>query len=229
VSQLSDSHPDHPLGLDQFVRRPGDEGLPLESLAGTTEQGLDPYAEEPDVQETGEESHRCATTPRSILEAILFVGHPTSEGVSSRYIASLLRGVRPAEVDQLVAELNQEYADAGCPYHIVSVTTGYRLALREEYSGIREGFYGKLREAKLSQAAIDALAVVAYHQPIERESLREICDTVSPALLAQLVRRGLLVVERHEGSKQWQYTTSARFLEMFGLETLKDLPRAQDA
>ena len=233
MSRPSDVQPDHPLGLDQFQGRPDDDGLSLDALVDSIDEGLDPYVGESSDGDDSAASHArsddsCPITPRSILEAILFVGHPTSEGVSGRYVASLLRGVRPAEVDQLVAELNQEYADAGCPYHIVSVASGYRLALREDYHGIREGFYGKLREAKLSQVAIDVLAVVAYHQPIRRERLREVCDTVSPALLAQLVRRGLLNAERLESGHQWQYTTSPRFLEMFGLESLNDLPRAHD-
>ena len=111
-------------------------------------------------------TRRFAITPRSILEAMLFVGHPTGESLTSERIAGLMRGVRPAEIDDLVKELNAEYAADGAAYEIRSVGPGYQLALRPQFGPLRDLFLGRIREARLSQAAIDILAIVAYHQPV---------------------------------------------------------------
>ncbi len=175
------------------------------------------------------EDHACEITPRSILEAILFVGHPSDGCLSSRYLAALMRGVRPAEIDALVGELNDEYRQNGCPYEITAEAAGYRMVLRGEFEGLREVFQGKIREARLSQTAIDVLAVVAYHQPVERERIEEFCESASPALLSQLVRRGLLSVEKSPtGGKHSLYRTTDRFLQLFGLESLGELPQSQE-
>ena len=160
---------------------------------------------------------------------MLFVGHPENEPLTSQTVAGLMRGVRPSEVDQLVEELNELYLEEDCPYHIEAVGAGYRLTVKDEYQAIRERFYGKIREAKLSQAAVDVLAVVAYRQPIGREAVDEIRKDAHGRLLNQLVRRQLLAVERTtEKPRQSLYRTTARFLELFGLHSLDELPHSQD-
>jgi segregation and condensation protein B len=94
---------------------------------------------------------------------------------------------------------------------------------------LRDQFYGRVKEARLSQAAIDVLALVAYHQPLTREGLDALRDKENGALLTQLVRRRLLQVERLADAPQVKrYRTTDRFLAMFGLNSLEDLPRAQD-
>src|SRR5262245_12954470 len=68
----------------------------------------------------GADEAACEVTPQSILEAMLFVGHPTGEPMTSERIAGLMRGVRPAEIDDLVRQLNEEYEAEGAPYAILS-------------------------------------------------------------------------------------------------------------
>src|SRR5688572_16202953 len=74
-----------------------------------------------------------AVTPSAILEAILFVGHPNNEPLTSRRMAGYLRGVSPQEVDELIVQLNQQYEAQSAPYEIVSDESGYRMALRPEF------------------------------------------------------------------------------------------------
>src|SRR5215213_177974 len=92
----------------------------------------------------------CELTPRSILEAMLFVGSPGNEPLASEHVAALMRGVRPTEVDALVRELNDQYAARRCPYWIITSGAGYRLALRDEFDSLRQRFYGKARQVRLS-------------------------------------------------------------------------------
>ncbi len=169
------------------------------------------------------------TTPRSILEAMLFVGHPENEVLTREMAAGCMRGVEAEEIDGLVAELNDEYQRLGCPYTIVREESGFRLTLREQFKGLRERFYGKLREARLSQAAVEVLSIVAYKQPVSREEVDELRGKESGALLRQLVRRKLVRIEIPEdkGAPKRYYTTD-RFLGLFGLTGLEDLPQSED-
>jgi len=188
-----------------------------------------PPEEELASSEQGNDNSDFEATPRSILEAILFVGHPTGEPLTSELIAALMRGVRPKEIDDLVCELNAEYEAAGAPYSILSVGPGYQLALRPEFGPLRDAFHGRIREARLSQAAIDILAVVGYHQPIAADEIDRLRGKASGAILAQLIRRDLLSLHRPPEKKaKPQYRTTGRFLALFGLDDLKELPRSQD-
>ena len=236
-----------PLGLDNFVE-PDDQGLSLDELsqayAALLRKGADPYPQPcdapPDTAHVppadvplpvirGQDDLACEVTPRSILEAILFVGHPTNEPLTSERIAALMRGVQPEEIDALVSELNSEYAASGAPYGIVSVEAGYRLALHPQHAGLRDAFYGRIREARLSQSAIDVLAIVAYQQPVAADEIDRLRGKPSAALLSQLIRRDLLSIERPPDRKSRpQYRTTGRFLDLFDLDAIADLPRSQD-
>jgi segregation and condensation protein B len=237
------------LGLDNFVE-PDDQGLSLDELsqayAALLAKGADPYSQAPppEVQPAADSAPPIdeslqppladpdatfAITPKSIVEAILFVGHPTAEPLTSERIAALMRGVQPSEVDDVVRELNAEYAALSAPYRIESVGPGYVMALQTEFGPLRDTFHGRIREARLSQAAIDVLAIVAYHQPVAADQIDRLRAKPSGAILSQLVRRDLLAMERSAEKKSKPlYRTTSRFLELFGLDNLGELPRSHD-
>lgn len=226
-----------------------DSGLSLEELAQTyaaiVNRGADPYVAPPPTPEptiaadnstlpirealaaeTPVVEADCEISPRSILEALLFVGHPQNQPLTARQMAALMRGVSPHEVEEQIAELQAEYDAEGTAYTVVSADDGYRLVLRSEFQPLQERFYGRVREAKLSQGAVDVLAVVAYRQPISTEEVDAIRSRPSGALLSQLVRRDLLAIERQPDSpRKVLYRTTDRFLDLFGLESLADLPQ----
>lgn len=172
---------------------------------------------------------RCEISPRTILEAMLFVGHPANEPLTAKQVASLMRGVLPREIDDLVRELNDAYDADGMPYRIESDGAGYRLALRSEFGNLREKFLGRVREVRLVPAAVDVLAIIAYSQPIGRDEIDKLRNKSSGAILNQLVRRGILRVEfADERARKPLYYTTDRFLELFNLRSLDDLPRSQE-
>ncbi len=175
------------------------------------------------------DDERRLTNPRTILEAMLFVGHPGNEPLAREEAAESMRGVEPDEIDALVDELNEQYEQLGCPLVIVTEDGGYRMTLREPWQPLRNRFYGKLREARLSQAAVDVLSIVAYQQPITREAVDELRGRESGALLRQLVRRQLLRIELpgEKGARR-NYHTTDRFLKLFDLDRLEDLPQSED-
>jgi segregation and condensation protein B len=91
---------------------------------------------------------------------------------------------------------------------------------------VRDKFYGKAKEARLSPTALEVLAILAYNQPATVEQLNDLRGAPSGAALATLVRRKLVSVERPADGGQPQYSTTERFLQRFGLESLNELPRS---
>lgn len=220
-------------GDDPYTEAPDPNAEPADEIwAGEdepTEADAGAEAAEAESAAASAPDDSCEITPRSILEAMLFVGHPENQPLTSEAVAALMRGVTAREVDQLVLELNASYDAEACPYTIVSAGAGYRLVLRDEFAGLRDGFFGRVKAAKLSQAAIDVLAVVAYKQPLTKEAIDELRGKPSSGILSQLVRRGLLRIDRQpEKPRQPLFSTTDRFLELFALESLRDLPHSSD-
>ncbi|MHC4402297.1 MAG: SMC-Scp complex subunit ScpB, partial [Planctomycetota bacterium] len=183
-------------------------------------EGDVPSAEDASPDPTGELDHDdpCPLTPTTILEAMLFVGNRENEPLTSSRAAELMRGVEPGEIPALVDELNRRYASSGCPYRVVSQGAGYQLVLDKAFDSVRGRFYGRVREARLSQAALDVLAIVAYRQPIVGDEVSRLRGHPSGHLLMQMVRRRLLKIERPAGRRRpLSYRTTDRFLELFGL------------
>lgn len=222
-------------GDDPYNPLPDPDILPMASATDEIEaeaeepledEQKEDVAAEPDAVES---EAACEVSPRTILEAMLFVGHPENQPLTSEKVASLMRGVRAQEIDELVVELNRSYDEEGCPYRIESVGAGYQLVLRDEFHSLRDVFYGRVKAAKLSQAAVDVLAIVAYKQPLTREEVDALRGRPSGSLLAQLVRRQLLRVERpHDKPRTPRFCTTDRFLQLFSLESLRDLPSTPD-
>jgi segregation and condensation protein B len=171
----------------------------------------------------------CPISPRTIFEAMLFVGNRENRPLSVARAAELMRDVQPDEIPPLIDELNRRYAADNCPYEIAGEADGCRLTLRREHHPLRNRFYGHIREARLSQAAIDVLALVAYRQPIAGEKVGRLRGKPSSHVLAHLVRRGLLRIERPDVKPRTpHYLTTDRFLKLFALQSLDDLPRSED-
>jgi segregation and condensation protein B len=193
----------------------------------------DSEAEQEDLDEVEpveeEPAPSVDVTPLSILEAMLFVGNPENEPLGAKQVAALLRGVSPREIDELVKKLNERYVDRGCPYQVDSVGAGYLMRLRPEFSQFRDKFYGRIREARLSQQAIDVLAIVAYRPGATRVEIDDLRGRNSSSILSQLVRRRLLRVERTgEKPRKPSYFPTDRFLGLFGLDQLDELPQSQE-
>lgn len=225
-----------------------DAGLSLDQLsnafAAVLAAGQDPYQSAPEdpvlvaiddvapdssaeADKLGVDTDACPISPRTILEAMLFVGG--NEPLTSQRVAGLMRGVRPAEIDALVRELNDDYAARHCPYQILAEGAGYALRLRQRYERIGERLQGRSRQSRLSQPAIEVLSIVAFEQPITADEVACRRGKPSGAILALLVRRQLLKLDRPPGrgaARRTVYSTTDRFLSFFSLQSLDDLPRS---
>jgi segregation and condensation protein B len=162
-----------------------------------------------------------------ILEALLFVG---GAPLTAARACEAIRGLTEEQFLQLIDTLNRAYRLQGRPYCIQVQGQGHVLSLRPRYREVVERLHGRQREARLSPAAIDVLALVAYRQPATKQEIDNLRGAESGALLRQLVRRNLIVVV-HRGDGQQRevfYGTTPRFLELFQLQGLEDLPQTQD-
>jgi len=181
------------------------------------------------------ESEAAATTigevisPRMIIEGMLFVGNSEERLITNRQLAANIRDVSPKEVDELIEELNQCYRDSCAAYEVVSEGAGYRMQIRPELDSIRHRFSGKVREARLTPTAIEVLSVVAYRQPITADQVGKFRRSKSSSILNQLVRRGLLRIERAADSpRKPTYHTTDRFNGLFRVASAADLPKSED-
>ena len=234
-----------PAPATGFTAAPADGGLSIDRLAQAFAAMMgtaDPYAgpaesatddivrvdASPDLDDglaAADDAADAKVNPRSILEALLFVGQTDGTALTSRKVASLMRGVRPQEVDELVAELRREYAANNCPYEIVSQDSGWVLRLRPEYARLGQVLEARARMVRLDGEALDVLALVAWNQPVARDKLVELGCDAAPTTLRLLVRRGLLeLVPPADKAAEPSYRTTAKFLEVFKLDSLADLP-----
>ena len=162
------------------------------------------------------------TSPKGALEALLLV---SSDPVSASALAQAL-GIAPGEAASLLAELKVEYEEANRGFQLREVAGGWRLFTHPAYHDQVEAFVLSWDTQKLSQAALETLAVIANHQPVTRETVKGIRGVNSDGVISSLVDKGL-VREMGRDPQRGQailYGTTSAFLEKFGLRSTKDLP-----
>lgn len=188
--------------------------------------------EDSEEAEVGPAEQHAPPTPEGVVEAALFLGHPENKPLSGRELARVMRDVSPKEVEKIVADLNASYEELEHTMRIISEDGGYRMVLADDMESIRRVFYGKVREARLSQPAIEILSLVAYQPGISSQELAKQRGKDCGPLLNQLVRRDLLQMtrERVEGISRitQTYRPTDRFLNLFGLSSLDDLPQVDE-
>jgi segregation and condensation protein B len=183
----------------------------------------------PPAAATQESDQQGFLSPRALVEAALFVGRPDNLPITSEQIAGLSRQLSSQEIEEQISLLNAHYAENGCPYEIVAEEGGYRLSLRPEFAPLRARVQGRNRAARLSPAAIEVLSLVAYNEPLSADQVTQLRGTPSGHILSNLVRRQLLRLERAETKpRQVRYFTTGKFLKLFHLKSLQDLPRSDD-
>jgi segregation and condensation protein B len=162
-----------------------------------------------------------------LLEAALFASPrpiPTDE------LAALDPEASPAAVQAAIDELREHYDVDGHGVALMDVGGGWQVLTRPEYTEAIERAQMAVRPARLSAAALETLAIIAYRQPIGRAEVAEIRGVDVGAVLRSLHERGLIdVVGRAEGlGRPLLYGTTPQFLEQFALRHLEELPRVDE-
>jgi len=127
-------------------------------------------------------------------------------------------------------ELQRRYAGEDHGVELVQIAQGWQFLTRREYAETIERAQFALRTRRLSPAALETLAIVAYRQPVGRLEVEEIRGVDSGAVLDKLLERGLVeIVSRGEGlGRPLLYGTTPQFLEILGLRDLDELPRLDE-
>ena len=163
---------------------------------------------------------------KGLLEALLLV---SDDSVPATELAKAA-GAEPGEVASALAELAAEYADANRGIQLREVAGGWRLFTHPAYHDQVADYVLSWDTRRLSQAALETLAVIAYHQPVTREGVRAIRGVNSDGVIASLREKGLVrEVGREADRGQAQlWGTTRLFLEHFGLRSLRELPPLED-
>lgn len=156
------------------------------------------------------------------LEAVLFVA---DEPVSSAVLGQQI-GTDRRTTDQLLEQLAADHDRIGSGLTLRRVAGGWRLFTHPDAAPVVEGFVRSSRHSRLTRAALETMAIVAYKQPVTRHQVEAIRGVNSEGVLRALVDRGLLAeVGRDEGpGRPVLYGTTPEFLERLGLDSVGDLP-----
>ena len=162
-----------------------------------------------------------------LLEAALFA---SPRPIATDELAALDPEASPAALQSALDELREHYDVDGHGVALVEVGGGWQVLTRPEYTEAIERAQMAVRPTKLSPAALETLAIIAYRQPIGRAEVAEIRGVDVGAVIKSLHERGLIdVVGRAEGlGRPLLYGTTTMFLEQFGLRHLAELPRVDE-
>jgi segregation and condensation protein B len=158
---------------------------------------------------------------RPALEAVLMVAdQPLDE-----YTLATAVGYPVGEVAGALGALAGEYDESGRGFELRNVAGGWRYYTREEYAAVVEGFVLEGQQARLTQAALETLAVVAYKQPVSRARVSAIRGVNVDGVMRTLVTRGLVEeAGQDHASGAHLYRTTGYFLERIGVTSIDDLP-----
>jgi segregation and condensation protein B len=162
-----------------------------------------------------------------LLEAALF---SAARPVTVEELQTLDPEATLADVRAALDQLREHYDFDGHAVEVVALAGGYQILTRRVFADAIEQAQLGSRTPKLTPAALETLAVIAYRQPTGRAEIEEIRGVSAGGVLRTLQERGLIeVVGRSEGmGRPLLYGTTAQFLEMLGLRDLADLPRAEE-
>lgn len=163
---------------------------------------------------------------KGVIEALLLV---STDPVSATDLSKTL-GAAPGEVAAALAELAAEYADCERGFQLREVAGGWRLFTHPAYHDQVEAYVRSWDTRRLSQAALETLAVIAYHQPVTREGVKAVRGVNSEGVIASLKEKRLIREVGHEADRGGAvlFGTTQTFLETFGLRSLRDLPPLED-
>lgn len=170
----------------------------------------------------------------NVIEALIF---SSDEPLTEMEIIRAVKGIDGEESDILpddiissVIELNKKYEETSMPFKIMKVANGFLFATREEYAKYIGFLSSEKTKRRLSQAALETLAIIAYKQPITKPELETIRGVNSDYILSTLLEKKLITITGRTETigRPLLYGTTDEFLKYFGLYNLSDLPKPRE-
>jgi segregation and condensation protein B len=174
----------------------------------------------------GETPSTHAPTVESVVEAVLFA---SDESLTDARLASIVE-TSAKQVRQHIKNLNDKYQANNNAFRIEQIAGGYQMLTLSPYNHWLKKLLRARSDSKLSPAALETLAIIAYKQPVMRADIEAIRGVAVGEVIRSLSYKGLVkIVGRAEVlGRPMLYGTTKKFLEVFGLNTLKDLPKVQE-
>jgi segregation and condensation protein B len=166
-------------------------------------------------------------TMTRVIEAVLFA---SDEPLSATRLADISETGSVKTVREHIERLNKEYKANNSSFRIEQIAGGYQMLTLNVYNSWLKKLHRVRSESKLSQAALETLAIISYKQPIIRADVEAIRGVACGEMIRSLVYKGLVkIVGKAEVlGRPLLYGTTRKFLQLFGLNSLKDLPKVEE-
>jgi segregation and condensation protein B len=189
-----------------------------------TEQQLpDSSTQQADYSEPMEDFE---VTTESVMEAVLFA---SDESLTEARLADIV-GVPARQIRQMIKSLNEKYQAGGNAFRIEKIAGGFQMLTLSPYNSWLKKLIRARDDSRLSAAALETLAIIAYKQPVIRADIEAIRGVAAGEIIRSLIYKGLVkIVGRAEVlGRPMLYGTTKKFLQTFGLDSLKDLPKVEE-
>jgi segregation and condensation protein B len=173
-------------------------------------------------------------TYNSVIEALIF---SSDEPISSPELIKVIQGIDGEDtqvsindVENAVEELNKKYEEQGIAFNIQKIAHGYVFATKPENAKYIGYLSSEKSKRRLSQAALETLAIIAYKQPITKPELEVIRGVNSDYILTVLLEKNLINISGRAETigRPLLYNTTIEFLKYFGLHKITDLPKPRE-
>lgn len=170
--------------------------------------------------------HITSFTTGSVEALILTAAEP----ITANRLAQIIPEVSVSGVREIVSRLNARYVETGGSFRIREIAGGYQIAILPDFVGVIDELNARRRKVRLSRAALETLAIVAYKQPVTRTEIETIRGVAADAVVTSLLEKNLVEITGRATTpgKALQYGTGQEFLKFFGLQSLEDLPRMSE-
>lgn len=171
---------------------------------------------------------------KSVIESLIFA---SDEPISSQEIIKSIKeidgkdiSITPSEVEKSVEELNEKYSLDSSSFKILSISEGFIFGTKPEYAKYVGYLSSEKTKRRLSQAALETLAIVAYKQPITKPEIETIRGVNSDYMINTLLEKNLITIKGRSESigRPLIYGTTSEFLKYFGLNKISDLPKPRE-
>ena len=215
-----------------------------ETVPEPTQEAKEPAAAEPKPNrkpkpvvdgnaESKPDRKRVAKLVPAVEALVLTAERPIPEAKIAEAIVAAdasLAGLDSAAIEAAIEQLNAEYDKSNRAFRVERVAGGWRAMARPEHARVLAAFHRQAQSGRLSRPALETLAVIAYRQPVTRARLEAIRGVGCGEVLRSLLDRRLITVtgRAEELGRPMLYGTTKRFLDTFGLASLKELPAVLD-
>ncbi len=209
---------------EQDIAEPAPEGEAVEGQVAVQEE--QPATEGAKPEEQASQAPEQAPTVESVIEAILFA---TDEPLTDSRLAAIVE-TSAKQIRESIESLNAKYAANNNAFRIEQIAGGYQMLTLNLYNSWLKKMLRARSDTKLSPAALETLAIIAYKQPIIRADIEAVRGVASGEVIRSLMYKGLVKITGRAEilGRPMLYGTTKKFLEVFGLNSLKDLPKAEE-